>query len=170
VINLGVGRTRDMNTFRALALVIVVAALVGCGESDPDEPSGEPVLTNGALVTYTRTGGVAGLDERLRIEPDGTATIAYGEPVDSEEPFDLSDAELERLTALLEAADFDSTPENPEQTGCADCFVYTVEYGGKSVTYDDVTQPAPSIAELVAALGEIAESNQPKAAGFIKGA
>jgi hypothetical protein len=158
-----------MSAFRSLALLVLAATFVGCGDS-AETTDDEPVLTNGALVVYSRTGGVAGLDERLRIEPDGTATISYGEPVNTEKPFEISAPELERLRTLLDSADFDATPENPEQTGCADCFVYTVEYGGKTVTYDDVTEPAPSIAELVAALGEIAESNQPKAAGFIKGA
>ena len=151
-----------------LVLAAVAALLAGCGSDD--EPSDDtPVLTNGALVTYTRTGGVAGLDERLRIDPDGGATIAYGEPVDSERSFDLTEAELDRVNSLLETADFGSMPANPEPTGCADCFVYTVEHGGDSVTYDDATEPSPSIAELVAALGELTDQHQPAAAGYIKG-
>ena len=50
--------------------------VAGCGSAD-DPSADDPVLTNGALVTYTRTGGVGGIDERLRIDPDGGATIMH---------------------------------------------------------------------------------------------
>ena len=60
-------------------------------------------------------------------------------------------------------------PIEPEPTGCADCFVYTVEYGGRSITYDDATEPEPSVAELVAALDAIVTEHQPASAGYIKG-
>lgn len=152
-----------------LCLAAVALFAAGCGSSAEPGDSDGPVQTDGSLVTYSRTGGVAGLDERLRINPDGTATLAYGEPVDTEREFELTSAERERITSLLEEADFDSMPANPGPTGCADCFVYTVEYGGESVTYDDVAEPSASIAALVAALGELTDSHQPQAAGYIKG-
>ena len=160
---------RTMTGFPILLFAVCAAVVGGCG-SDDEPADDEPVLTNGALVTYSRTGGVAGLDERLRIDPDGAATIAYGEPVNTERTFELSGAELDRITSLLDSANFDSMPANPEPTGCADCFVYTVEYGGDSVTYDDATEPSASIEALVRALGEVADEHQPAAAGYIKGA
>jgi hypothetical protein len=150
-------------------LVLAAATAVGCGGSDDESTTGAPVQTNGALVTYTRTGGVGGIDEHLRIEPDGTATLSYGEPANSERSFDLSADELDRITGLLNAADLGSMPANPEPTGCADCFVYTVEYGGRTVTYDDATPPPASVAELVTGLGDLASAHQPEAAGYIKG-
>jgi hypothetical protein len=150
-------------------LLIAAALLAGCGGND-DRTEGEPVLSNGALATYTRTGGVGGLDERMRINPDGTATLTYGEPVNTERSFELTGAELDRVRTLLEEADFASMPASPEPTGCADCFVYTVEYGGDSVTYDDATEPSASIEALVDGLGELAGGHQPAAAGYIKGA
>ncbi len=152
-----------------LLLIALTTLLAGCGSDDVKEGNDEPVLTNGALVTYTRTGGVAGLDERLRVEPDGTATLSYGEPVNTERSFELTAAELDRITTLLGEADFDSMPASPEPTGCADCFVYTVEYGGDTVAYDDATEASPSISALVAGLGELTDAHQPQAAGYIKG-
>lgn len=151
-----------------LLLFGTAALLAGCGSDDEDD-SGGPIQTSGALVTYTRTGGVGGIDERLRINPDGTATLAIGEPANVERSFELTAAELDRIESLLDGADFDSMPATPEPTGCADCFVYAVEYGGRSVTYDDATEPSASIAALVAGLGEVASANQPASAGFIKG-
>jgi hypothetical protein len=151
-------------------LVLAAATAVGCGSSDDEQTtSGGPVQTNGALVTYTRTGGVGGIDEHLRIEPDGTATLSYGEPANSERSFDLSTDELDRITSLLDAADLESMPAEPVPTGCADCFVYTVEYGGRTVTYDDATPPPASVGALVTGLGELATTHQPEAAGYIKG-
>jgi hypothetical protein len=150
-----------------LAMAIALFA-VGCGESE-DPESDEPVLTDGALVTYARSGGVAGMDERLRIEPDGTATVTIGEPLNTDRSFDLTEAEFDEVQTLLDAADLEAMPSEPEPTGCADCFVYAVEYGGHSVTYDDATESEPSVGELVAALDEIVTAHQPAAAGYIKG-
>jgi hypothetical protein len=162
-------RIGGVNPLRALVLASF-AVLAGCGSSDDQSTSTEgPTQTNGALITYTRTGGVGGIDEHLRIEPDGTATLAYGEPTNSEDSFDLTDSELDRIQTLLDAADLESMPAEPQPTGCADCFVYTVSYGGRTVTYDDATPPPASVGQLVTALGELAEAHQPRAAGYIKG-
>ena len=154
---------------KGFCLLISAAVLLGACGSDGEDDEGEPVLSNGALVTYTRTGGVGGIDERLRVDPDGAATLTYGEPTNAERSFELTGAELDRVRTLLEKADFASMPVSPEPTGCADCFVHTVEYGGDSVTYDDATEATASIEALVTGLGELANDHQPEAAGYIKG-
>jgi hypothetical protein len=156
-----------MSALRALVLAVGVL-ISGCGDSD-DATTQATVQTDGSLLTYTRTGGVGGIDERLRIDPDGTATLSYGEPANTRNEFELTDAQLDEIQALLDGADFDATPTDPEQTGCADCFVYTLTYGGHTVTYDDATQPPSGVGELVSSLGELAEAHQPQAAGYIKG-
>lgn len=161
-------RREGVGAMRILLITAVALCVAGCG--DPEDPEADdPVLTSGALVTYMRTGGVGGIDERLRIEPDGGATIMIGEPMNTERSFDLSAAELEHVQALLETADLEAMPSEPEPTGCADCFVYTVEYAGRSVTYDDATEPEASVAELVAGLNELVTAYQPAPAGYIKG-
>jgi hypothetical protein len=161
-------RSKGVNALRALVLA-TVTVLAGCGSSDDQSTTGGPVQTNGALVTYTRTGGVGGIDEHLRIEPDGTATLSYGEPSNSERSFELTPTELDRINSLLDAADLDSMPTDPQPTGCADCFEYTVEYGGRTITYDDASPPPASVGELVTGLGDLASTHQPQAAGFVKG-
>lgn len=148
---------------KALAILVLAAFAAGCGSDD------EPVVTYATLVTFTQTGGVAGMDESLKIEVDGHATITLGEPANEERSFELTEAELDRVTTLLDGADFDSMPATPEPTGCADCFVYTVEHNGDSITYDDATDADPSVAELVAGLSELVDSHQPAPAGYVKG-
>ncbi len=163
-------RIKAVNALRALVLA-TVTVLAGCGSSADESTSttGAPVQTNGALVTYTRTGGVGGIDEHLRIEPNGAATLSYGEPTNSSRSFDLTPTELDHINSLLDAADLDSMPANPQPTACADCFVYTVEYGGRTITYDDASPPPQSVGELVNGLGDLASAHQPQAAGYIKG-
>ena len=155
---------------RVLLIAVIALFAAGCGDSDEPQPSDDgPVLTNGALVTYSRSGGVGGIDERLRIEPDGSATVTIGEPMNTDRSFNLSASELADVQALLDAADLDAMPVEPQPTGCADCFVYTVEYGGRSITYDDATEPEPSVGELVTGLDEIVTTHQPTSAGYVKG-
>jgi len=151
-----------MNRF--LVLAVGAALLAGCGSDDDG-----PVVTDGVFVTFSQTGGVAGIDERVRIESDGNATVTLGEPSNTERSFELTDAELDHITTLVEAADFDSMPAEPQPTGCADCFVYTVEHAGDSVTYDDAIEPDSSIGELVTGLRELVDEHQPAPAGYIKG-
>ena len=157
-----------MNGLRILVLAAVAALAPGCGSNDDPGPA-DPDPTGGALVVYSRSGGVGGIDERLRISSDGEATLSYGPPVESDHSFQLSDAQLTDIQSQLAAADFDSIPANPEPTGCADCFEYTIEYGGRTIFYDDASPPPASVAAAVAALGELAQTNQPASAGFIKG-
>jgi hypothetical protein len=159
-------RNKLVSVFRALLLAVGIF-VAGCGSSE-DATTQSTVQTDGSLVTYTRTGGVGGIDEHLRIEPGGAATLSYGEPTNSSRSFALTDAELSHITSLLDAADFTSAPA-PQPTGCADCFVYTVEAGGHTYTYDDSTPPPAAVGELVGSLGDLAEAHQPEAAGYIKG-
>jgi hypothetical protein len=158
---------------RMLIVIAIALFAAGCGSSDApesDQPESDvPVLTDGALVIYSRTGGVGGIDERLRIEPDGSATVMIGEPMNTERSFELSATELDDVQALLDSADLEAMPTEAQPTGCADCFVYTVEYGGRSVTYDDATEPEPSVGELVTGLDDLVTEHQPVSAGYIKG-
>ena len=159
-------RTTGMNALRALLLAAGIL-VTGCSSSN-DESTENTVQTDGSLVSYTRTGGVGGVDEHLRIDPDGTATLSYGEPTNSSRTFHLTTQQLDQIQTLLDAADIGSA-SHPQPTGCADCFVYTVEYGGHTYTYDDSAPPPAAVAELVSGLGDLAEAHQPEAAGYIKG-
>src|SRR5918996_6064467 len=84
---------------------ITGAALIaapGCGDDAPPAPS-DP---DDPLVVYERGGGIAGVAERLLVRGDGTATLTVGIVHERREELQLSDAELDRLRAHLEAAEF----------------------------------------------------------------
>jgi len=128
------------------ATALLLAAGCGGGEESTTAPG------NGALVTYSKSGGIAGVDERLVIAADGSATVTSGRG-GSQRSFALGTEELSELEAELEAADFAAVDDRP--TGCADCFHYEISYGGDTVGYDEVTQPPQSVAAVVSHLAAL---------------
>jgi hypothetical protein len=143
-------------------LVLAVSALAlvaGCGNDD--SPQASPTTTaDGPLVTYSREGGVASMPIELTIEPDGKATLV-SEYDGQRESFDLSETELAALESELEAANLDEYEAPTEPSTCADCFVYRVEYGGTTITYDDIATPPDEIVALVGHLDELAMAHTP---------
>lgn len=80
-----------MQKGRWLVLLLILTLLAGCGR-----PSGP-----GALVKWSRTGGIAGLDQGLAIAPTGEVQAqADGRPGPLER---LSPAESAELARLLQA-------------------------------------------------------------------
>ena len=108
-------------------------------------------------MTYERSGGVAYTAQRMVVEEDGSATVDVEGPGTIGSEFELSGTELDKLRALLKAATLES---QPEPSGCADCYVYTIDYGGESATFDQVSYP-PGTEPLVAFLSEIVERETP---------
>lgn len=132
--------------------VIPLALLAGCGSSG-EETGASSTSTSipdqgNVLVIYSKSGGIAGMDEQLTIERSGAATLtSRGAPSGR---FQLTPAELSSLTDTLDAAPLDSKP-TPTQTGCADCFEYSIAYGDTTLTADEVNLPGgirPAIAAL----------------------
>jgi hypothetical protein len=147
---------------RVLPAIAVAAALAvpGCGADDetaPDPPGGD-----GPLVVYTKSGGVAGLYERLVVARDGSAAVEVGYRQPLRESFELEAAELDRLSELLAAADFGGANPGPG-IGCADCFQYEIEYGGKTSAFAEIGDIPQSVGEVVGELGRIVEANTPAA-------
>ncbi len=126
----------------ALGLIASAALLAGsgCGDDDPPETPSDP---GAPLVVYERGGGIAGVAERLEVSDDGTATLTVGSVDEQHTEFRLSDAELERLTAELEAAEFEAVGTDGPNS-CADCFIDRITYAGEATTImpevDDVPE------------------------------
>src|SRR5204862_2840061 len=104
-----------------------------------------PVLKGPA--TYSITGGLAGLTERLSIQPDGTADF---DSTLKHVSYTVAQAQLMRLAAALDQADF---PSLSSVYGFAtpDGFEYRVTYVGRSVLIFDSSEPArpkPALAIL----------------------
>jgi hypothetical protein len=102
------------------------------------------------LVSYRRTGGFIGVDDRLSVARDGRAirTERGGAPTE----FDVSPADLSELKNALEAADFPSLkPVYKPPFPISDGFVFTITYRSKTVVAFEGGVPAalePPIAVL----------------------
>ena len=147
-------------------LVVLALGLGACG--DDDEVTTEPSGSNGPLVSYERTGGIAGLSESLTVAEDGQAELGVGQPDPATTEFGVADAELESLRATVEAADLGgvSLPGGP--SACADCFVYEIETEAGAVTYDDAQADGlvegaavpDSVTRLAGELQELVDSHR----------
>jgi hypothetical protein len=99
-----------------------------------------PAATNSPLIEYHRTGGIAGLDERLVINSDGSAQIVQR---GGESSYTLTRAEVDRLIALFSQAGFAKLKKEYLPAGHgADLFDYVVKYRGQSVHTQDTAVPA----------------------------
>ena len=139
-----------------LAAVAVAAAILGagCGGGDGTSTVSDPA---GPLVVYQRSGGIAGVTEKLQVERDGSVTVNTGAVDPQQASFRLSDAELQELSAELDAADFGAV-STTGRSACADCFIESVDTGGRPVTIvAEINQPPESVATALAHLRELVE-------------
>jgi hypothetical protein len=115
----------------ALALALVVPSTAGAT----------------TLVSFSQSGGIAGRHVSLRVTTRGTAVVT------GRQPFRLHASTLRRLRGLLADARFDRV--DPKASRCADCFVYSVRYHGRRVSYDD-SQAKDVPRSVRTAVGELA--------------
>jgi hypothetical protein len=136
-----------------LAIAIVAAGCAaGCagpaGEGGEPVQSSPPVATTGQLplVTVTCTGGVAGVVERLQVQPDGTVTGAHR----TDQPGSGRLTAEERTALAAAVARAAQEKYRPEYTteGAADLFVYRIEFGAVSVSADQQAIPGPLAAVI----------------------
>ena len=100
-----------------------------------------PARTN-VRITLRRTGGLAGVDESLVVEPDGSWTANGGRGAKSGK---LTNEQLTKVQAL--AADPKLTEEAKRATTgqkCADAFLYKLDAGSVSIAFADCGNDAPT--------------------------
>jgi hypothetical protein len=129
-------------------LLLLLVVVPGCARSGGGSPPGD------VTVVVHRTGGFAGVDDTVIVEPDGRwrSTSRRGSPHAGR----LTDAQRDRLRTLATdprlLKEADSTP-GPSR--CADTFNYTVTVGATRVAYiacptgEPPPEVAGSIVELV---------------------
>jgi hypothetical protein len=143
-----------MDGMNLVAILLAAALIGGCGGDAETEEPGLP--TEGTLLEYTRAGGFAFSATTVKIDADGSGTVestTSAEPADVSE-FELTDAEIEELRAILEEAPISSLPD-PGDGACADCYVYTYAYGGDKITLSDASDPVPELDDLNAFLAQL---------------
>ncbi len=134
------------------ACIIIVSAvfLSGCiGQKTQTETQPEPPAV---LVTYERTGGIAGLNDRLVIFDNG-AGVLTGRSGSIE--ISLNKLDIARINALFSEAQFSMLqPNYPSSHAHADLLTYSVSYHGKTVTVQDTAVP-PSFLPVIDELNRI---------------
>ncbi|MEV7419053.1 protealysin inhibitor emfourin [Streptomyces sp. NPDC089919] len=121
------------------------AASTGTTATTAPTSTGTPVTPDTrTLVTVTRTGGFAGVDEGVIVHEDGSFTrLRRGRETDTDR---MTPAALDGLRTALEQADFGRLPadSNPTRSTVADGFSYRITHGGHEVTTADPVPPALS--------------------------
>jgi hypothetical protein len=114
---------------KALALatllsLVVLAPAAGAAQEKPRLKS---------TLTYERTGGIAGVDDRLRIKRDGWSLLNGRE-------FRLRPNEREAVATLVEEAKLERAKVSPKPA-VPDAFVHTLTYRKHTITFDDPSTP-----------------------------
>src|SRR4051794_12609385 len=133
-----------------IALVAVLFA--GCG--------GDAVAASlQAKVGYAKSGGIAGVVQKLTVSPDGRAVAASR---DRKRSFRLTRAQLKRLTTTVAAARLKDTKDPKSASQGADGFSYRVAYRGDDVQWDDFSgNPPQRVLALYSVLDDLYEQHSP---------
>ncbi|WP_238016565.1 hypothetical protein KZZ52_10970 [Dactylosporangium sp. AC04546] len=157
----------------AAAAVLLALALTGCAD-DPGTTAGEastapsattapsesptageapsPTASAATLVAFTRTGGIAGVNDRLTVAQDGSYTIQTRSGTKTGK---LAPQELAALKQALGSVDFTKIPNvNANNGTVADGFTYSVIYNGREIVAEDGAIP-PALQPILGTLSAV---------------
>ncbi|GGK25758.1 hypothetical protein GCM10010124_17890 [Pilimelia terevasa] len=154
--------------FATVVAVISVVLLGGCtpkgGPAATPSPSAPPTTTpaptpTGAeLVDYRRTGGLAGVEDRLTVGEDGRYALAVrgARPRTGE----LQPEELAELRRVLTAARIASVRQPGATGGVSDGFHYELRAAGRTLRVTDGSIPEalePALSTMTALLAQYSQ-------------
>jgi len=143
-------------TLGAIAMAAALTVSACGGDADPATTRTD---ADGPLVVYERSGGIAGVAERVEVSSDGAVAVTAGAVDPQRADFQLSDEELQQLSSELGAADLDAV-STTGPGACADCFIESVATGGHTTTIVGELEPPPeSVATLLDHLRELVTRN-----------
>jgi hypothetical protein len=120
-----------------VALMATLVIAVGCGSA---ETRTVPAHADAArLVSYERTGGIAGVDDRVVVDAGGAVTVRHRDGVRHRTR--LSARDMRALRRALVAAHF-KRPVTAVPSGCADCFFFRLSHGGHTLSFSQLAAPA----------------------------
>ncbi|WP_155390505.1 protealysin inhibitor emfourin [Catellatospora paridis] len=155
---------RHMTALRIAALAALLSLTTACA-SGPADPGASPgpggwVSPSPASVVVHRTGGFAGVDDQITVDPAGAWTAT--DRARTSKSGKLTTSEREQLQTLAADPRLDTEAARPTTpTNCADAFQYTVtvdrtgDPGTVTVTFTDcpgdenLPEAAAAIANLV---------------------
>lgn len=129
-----------------VALALVVLA-IGGGQAS--------AAVLGGTIEYSKSGGIAGIDESMKIGRDGRGKI-------EQRSFRLTAGERSKLAAAIRRADLAHT-KSPKGASCCDMFFYSIRYRGHKVSWDDTSRRKlpDRLSDLHAMLSELYERYAP---------
>jgi hypothetical protein len=141
-----------MRTWAGICAVMVVTAVVltGCigTKTLPVPDHAEPTL----FVDYQRTGGIAGMNDRLVIFDNGVALVSSRT---TSREIQLDQSDLEEISKVFTAAHFTALEGNyTSLRGGADFMQYSISYQGKTVNTEDTAIP-PTLEPVIGELNRI---------------
>ena len=131
-----------------LAAALVAAGLTACGGGTAGPgatpgPTAAPGVTataeppaTGDVLTVRRTGGIAGVDQRLTLQSDGAWTYSDARAGGTQRGT-LTPAQLAQLRTLVGQPGFAAEGRLSPAAGCADAFAYEVALGDLAVQFSD---------------------------------
>lgn len=141
-----------MRTWTGICAMLMVTAVVvtGClgGKTPADLEPANPTL----FVDYQRTGGIAGVNDRLVIFDNGAGLVSSR--TTSREIL-LNQSDLEQISAIFEAGQFQMLEGNfTSLRGGADLMQYSIRFQGKTVIAEDTAIP-PSLEPVIDKMNRI---------------
>ena len=114
-------------------------------------PVGSSAAALRGSIQYSKTGGIAGVEESMKIDREGRGKIAR-------RAFKLPRREGRRLATAIRRADL-ADVKSPKEPTCCDFFAYAIRYRGHTVSWDEGNDGSlpRRVRELGAMLGEFYE-------------
>lgn len=121
-------------------------------EDPADEPANDPG-SSGVLLTFRRSGGLAGTTETIVVRSDGRGKIE-GDTTPPQR-LDVPPELLARLEEELRNLDWARAGTEPPNVDCADCFLYSIRSGGQRLTTTGMGPSGEELRDLLALVEEI---------------
>jgi hypothetical protein len=129
---------------RWVVLAAIAWSVWGCGDGarqEPDAPfDAQQAVADFAGVTYRRSGGIAGAEDRISIASDGSIETS-GRFLGTRRGR-ISEFQIMQLVRLLEGWE-KLREQYPAPSGTADAFEHEIEYRGKRVQASDASREMP---------------------------
>lgn len=141
-----------MRTWTCICAILLVAALVLTGCLGVKAPLVSRPAAPTLFVDYQRTGGIAGVNDRLVIFDNGVALVSSRT---SSREILLNQSDLEQISAVFDAAQFPMLEGNyTSRRGGADFMQYSISYQGRTVNTEDTATP-PSLEPVIREMDRI---------------
>ena len=133
---------------RRIAAVLTLAVLTTTACADGPLPSGEPQADRLVPVTVQRSGGIAGVQDELTVQPDGSwGRAGRGAGTAGRLSADRNDTLTRMVADPALRAEAGRTAPRP---ACADALEYVLTFGEIRVAWQDCGTTPPPVANRIA--------------------